>query len=176
MSVRALPRPVHGGKTFRDVLRERLISVRTMDPRLRLFVGAAVAQLLVAAIMVALRGANMPRILGDVTDGQESNVPVATFVVATSFVVIAWTFVLAGALHAHWAVRVLAVGLFSWSLLLERDVPAETTWGALAAAVLLGLIVAITLLTIVRDRKAKEPSPRLLAARVALLLPLVAGL
>jgi hypothetical protein len=170
------PQPAHGSESFRELLRERVISIRTMDRRMRLVVGAAVAQLLVAAIMVALRGADIPRIIGDVTDGEESTIPVATFVVATSFVVVAWTFVLAGALHAHWSLRVLVVGLFSWSLLAERDVPAQTTAGEIAAIALLAAIVAITLATIVRDRRAEAPSARLLATRVAMLLPLVAGL
>jgi hypothetical protein len=147
-----------------------------MDGRLRLVVGAAVAQVLVAALMVGLRSAGIPHIVGDVTNGEESTIPVATFVVATVFVTVAWTFVLAGALHAHWSLRVLIVGLFCWSVLVERDVPAQTTGGEIAAILLLAVIAGITVFTIVRDRRASAPSSRLLAARVALLFPLVAGL
>jgi hypothetical protein len=177
MTETAAPPHAHGAESFRELARERLISIRTMDRRLRLVVGAAVAQLLVAAIMVALRGADIPRIIGDVTDNEESTIPIATFVVATSFVVVAWTFVLAGALHAHWALRVLIVGLFSWSLIVERDVPAQTTGGSVAAIALLAVIAGITLATMVRDRRAATaPSARLLGVRVGLLLPLVAGL
>jgi hypothetical protein len=170
------PQHPHGAESFRELLRERIISVRTMDPRLRLVVGAAVAQLLVAAIMVALRSADMRRIIGDVTNGEESTIPVATFVVATIFVVVAWTFVLAGALHAHWSLRVIIVGLFGWAVFAERDVPAQTTAGSIAAAILLALIVAIAVATIVRDRNAGPPGARLMATRVAMLLPLVGGL
>src|SRR5258708_40352674 len=133
MTETVAPPQAHGAESFRELARERLISIRTMDRRLRLVVGAAVAQLLVAAIMVALRGADIPRIIGDVTDNEESTIPIATFVVAPSFVVVAWTFALAGALHAHWALRGLLVGLFSWSLTLERDVPAHTTGATVPA-------------------------------------------
>ncbi len=176
MSDHALPQPAHGSESFRELLRERIISIRTMDRRLRLVVGAAVAQLLVAAIMVALRGADIPRIIGDVTNGEESTIPVATFVVATVFVTVAWTFVLAGALHTHWVVRVIIVGLFSWSVVLERDVPGQTTGGAIASAALLAAIVGITLWSIARDRHATTPSARLMGTRVAVMFPLVAGL
>lgn len=176
MSDHALPQHAHGTESFRELLRERIISVRTMDRRLRLVVGAAVAQLLVAALMVALRGADIPRIVGDVTNGEESTIPVATFVVATAFVTVAWTFVLAGALHAHWLLRVIVVGLFAWSVVVEHDVPWQTLGGGIAATALLAAIAAITVLTIVRDRRATAPGARLLAARVALLFPLVAGL
>jgi len=176
MSDTALEQHAHGSESFRELLRERIISIRTMDRRLRLVVGAAVAQLLVAAVMVALRGANMPRIVGDVTDDVTSTIPVATFVVATVFVVVAWTFVLAGALHAHWSLRVLVVGLFGWSLVVERDVPAQTTGGTVAAIALLAVIAGITVWSIVRDRHAAAPGAGLMAARTALLFPLVAGL
>ncbi len=176
MSDHALPHHAHGSESFRELLRERIISIRTMDRRLRLVVGAAVAQLLVAAIMVALRGADIPRIIGDVTNGEESTIPVATFVVATVFVTVAWTFVLAGALHTHWVVRLVIVGLFSWSVVIERDVPGQTTGGEIASAALLAAIVGITLWSIVRDRHATAPSARLMGARVALMFPLVAGL
>lgn len=176
MSDHALEQHSHGTESFRELLRERIISIGTMDRRLRLVVGAAVAQLLVAAIMVALRGAGIPRIIADVTNGEESTVPVATFVVATVFVVVAWTFVLAGALHSHWSLRLVVVGLFGWSVILEHDVPGQTTGGTIASAALLAAIAAITVWSIVRDRRATAPSARLMGTRVALIFPLVAGL
>lgn len=167
----------HGSESFRELLRERLISIGTMDRRLRLLVGAAVAQLLVAALMIALRGVDMPRIVGDIAGNDEQSViPLATFVVAVVLAVVAWSFVLAGALQAHWLVRIVIVGLFGWSVAVEEDVPGATFGGTVAACVLCAALIVLTLATIVRDRREPHPHPRLLGWRFALVLPLVAGL
>jgi hypothetical protein len=164
-------------ESFRAQVRERVIGLRSMDRRLRLVVGAAVAQLVVAAIMVALRDLHVPSVIGDVTDGEESSIPVATFVVAVSFLTVSWSFLLAGALHAHWALRVPAFALFFWSFLVEADTVTDRTAGLVAALALMAAIAALTVASIVRDRQRdRHPSATLFLSRLLLLIPLVGGL
>ncbi len=166
-------------ESFRDQVRARVIGLGSMDRRLRLVVGAAIAQLIVAAIMVALRDAHLPSVIGDVTDNEESLIPTATFVVAVVFLTIAWSFLLAGALHAHWLLRIPALALFVWAFYVERDTVTDRPAGTVAAVVLMAAIVAVTVASILRDRRAGAPpqsQQRLLVTRLLPLLPLIGGL
>jgi hypothetical protein len=165
----------HEALSFREQVRERVIAIGSMDGRLRLVVGAAVAQLVVAAIMLALRGTHLPSVIGDVTGDEESSIPVATFVIATCFLTVAWAFLLAGAFHAHWVLRLPAFGLFAWVFAIESDTVSGRTGGTVAALALMVAIAAVGIAGAVRDRR-QQPSRRLGALRVLLLIPLVGGL
>jgi hypothetical protein len=180
VDARAHARHHDGGdehESFREQVRERLIGWGSMDRRLRLLVGAAVAQLAVAAIMVALRDRPLPAVIGDASDSGESLIPVASFVIATAFLTVAWSFLLAGALHAHRALRLPAFALFAWAFVVERDTVSGTTGGTVAGVALMAAIAALTLASIARDRGTDAAARRHLSARRLLpLLPLVGGL
>jgi hypothetical protein len=168
----------HHSGSFGEQVRERIIGIGSMDRRLRLVVGAAVAQLVAAAIMVALRGTHLPTVIGDVTDNTESAIPVATFVVATTFLTVAWAFILAGALHAHWTLRILALGLFGWSFAVERDTVTGRTGGMIAALALMAAILGVAVGGLLRDRGRPHDGEKhaFRAPRLLLLIPLIGGL
>jgi len=177
----AEPHEEHEPAGFREELRERVIGLGSMDRRLRLVVGAAIAQLVAAAIFVALRDVHFPSVIGDVTDTDtgsvQSTIPIATFVVATTFLTVAWAFILAGALHAHWTLRVVLFGLFGWAFAVESDTVSGTRGGMVAACALMAGILALLVASTVRDRKGiSHAGKRLLGARLLLLIPLVGGL
>src|SRR5579871_5209060 len=73
--------------------RARTIAFRAMSPRLRLVTGVAVAQLLVAAVFLSLRGAHLPLTVAvNVASHQVGVIAVPTVVlwVAVGFVSLAW--------------------------------------------------------------------------------------
>lgn len=135
-----------------DVFRARAISWTTMDRRLRLITGLAIAQLLVAVVLIALRG--LPRIgLPGVAPNclkvgwpacvsvavqahQLVQMPTALFVVSVLFLALAWSYLLLGALETQPWVTVLALVLFT---LVMHQLPAA---GA-AAWTLPVLVVAV---------------------------------
>lgn len=170
----------HGGHepaSFREQVRERIIGLGSMDRRLRLVVGAAIAQLIAAAIMVALRDLHLPSVIGDVTDNEESAISVATFCVAVVFLSVAWSFILAGALHAHWALRLPVLGLFGWAMAVESDTVTGRSAGMVAALALVAAMLAIAVAAMVRDRRAPQAARHAWSVpRLLLLIPLVGGL
>lgn len=98
-------------------LREKLISLRTMQPSLRLITGIAIAQLLATALLIAYHGSRLPTLDVAVSNGHVTKMPVAIFVLCVAFLILAWSFVLTGALRAQWLVRLAVLGLFSWLML-----------------------------------------------------------
>jgi len=167
----------HEPASFREQVRERIIGLGSMDRRLRLVVGAAIAQLIAAAIMVALRDLHLPSVIGDVTGDEESAISVATFCVAVVFLSVAWSFILAGALHAHWALRIPVLGLFGWAMAVESDTVTGRPAGTVAALALVAAILAIAVAAMVRDRRTPRAGGHAWSVpRLLLLIPLVGGL
>ncbi|HEV2459401.1 MAG TPA: hypothetical protein VGS80_13660, partial [Ktedonobacterales bacterium] len=95
------------------VWRERAIDLRRLNRPLRLAAAAVVLAALLAAALIVLRDAPQPRLTIDV-DSNHPNVPIPTaaFVVAFALWLVAWSSALAGALHGHWAFRLLVGAAF----------------------------------------------------------------
>lgn len=148
-----------------------------MPRPLRLVTAVAFAQLLASAIAVALRNTGA-RVDVSITDGQLTNMPGAVFWACVVLLVLAWTYLLAGALHAHPAVRVIALVLFSGAMYAGgANASLDTTQGVLAAVALAG-IWAVGLATIAVDRRhpgMREPTWMRVAETTAVLV-LVAAL
>ncbi len=94
-------------RAIAEVVRERFISFRTMDPPLRLVAGVAIAQLVATAIMI---GAN-----SWLTDTTPWILPASIVSLA-----MAWTFVLCGAMESHWSVTLLVLLLFSYVIWADK--------------------------------------------------------
>lgn len=142
-------------KGLRHLFRERAISLRTMERPLRLITGLALAELIVTAILLAARGLPLalPPIAVYVQDGHLFQLPLPVFVVSLVFLVVAWSYLLAGALHAHPLVRVAGLALFTWAMLDLRDVTLAAPYAAIESA-LLAAMWLVGLATWLIDRRA----------------------
>lgn len=143
----------HGGHTdhvnapLRVVLRERLIHPGSMRIELRLIVGLAVAQLLVAGIMLALKdaegGAFTPSLFA--FPAEEGNglelISAVAFVIGVVVTSAAWAYILAGAFRAGRLVRIVALGIFGWTFFIERD--ALTNLGTGPAVICIAIMVVV---------------------------------
>ena len=84
--------------------RERRLSIATMDTPLRLATGGAIASLVGAAVLVALRDTGSPLPVG-VTEGVLTTLSTPLFVAALVLMAVGFGYVLTGAVLGH---RVLA--------------------------------------------------------------------
>lgn len=147
--------PEHEVHSLRQLFRERRISVRTMEPRLRLATGAAAASLLGTVLLIALRDAAP----ADVSLGRNNGVVTAVsqplFIATLVLLSLGLAYLLTGAVLASWPIAVIAlivimaeIGLHTgafgsvFGLDLFSLFPTWAVWTARA------LLIAITLLAI----------------------------
>ncbi|MFZ0217936.1 MAG: hypothetical protein WAM30_18545, partial [Candidatus Dormiibacterota bacterium] len=109
-------RPTPG---FGDAFHEKRISVGSMDPSLRTLTLVALAALALAALAVAMRElpflppVSVGRLLGG---GVKTTAPV--LLLASGLLALAWSYLLAGALHSHLAIRVVTLVVYSCAMAL----------------------------------------------------------
>ena len=134
-------------------LRGKLISFATMAVPLRVLVAAALGQIALAAALVAAQGLPLPAITVVQQEGHAVEMSAPAFAACAASLILAWTYVLAGALHAHGAVRaaVVLVYLVAMYVLL---LPVPPIWALLALATI-GVTVGLWL----RDRWVDRRSP-----------------
>ena len=109
------------------MLRERLIDVVTLRSDLRLILGVAVAQMLAAALLIALKNASggifEPSVYafpGETGNGLQL-ISVAAIVIGVALTTAAWALLLSGAFRAGIAIRLAVFGLFVGFFAIERD-------------------------------------------------------
>lgn len=164
------------------VLRKRLLNVVTLRGDLRLIVGLAVAQLLAAAILVALKnesgGIFEPTVYA--FPAAEGNglqlISQAAFLIGLGLTIAAWALLLAGAFRAGVGVRLVVFGFFFSAMASERDALYNLDAGTHIAVYL--LIAAIAVLGVVtwppeHRRSVVGTPPGPIYARVRSVLPLV---
>lgn len=163
------PTPSPHDQTLREALASRLIDVRSMPRRLRLITGFVLAQLVVTAILLALRVLPMP-----LTDsGPETAMPVPILVVTVLFLALSWSLILASAMTVRWPIAILIVALFGYEYLpFGGGIPALVIVTCVASIAIAAIAVAAC---IASDRAVHPASARIAAiARtrgVALFLP-----
>ena len=102
-------------------LRGRLISLGTMGRRLRLLTGLALAQLVAAAALIAIRSVGGATVDVAVRHGFVTVMPSVNFWFCVVFMTLAWGYLLGGALHAHLGVRLAAPAAFTVVMWLTLD-------------------------------------------------------
>lgn len=123
--------------TFRD----RAGRLGTISPRLRVLVLVAVAQMVTAAVLLALRGVRFHTSPLAIATSGTTSVPLPVLWLTVVSMTIAWAYLLAGAARAHPVVGLVALGAFGAALIpLAQDVgwhgaPAVLRVVALAAIV-----------------------------------------
>ena len=131
---------------------ERAISFRSMSPALLAASLVPIGQAVVAAVLVTTRDLPWPVVpAGRLPGGQIlATLPLPTLVFAAVFMVLAWSYVLTGALHGHGVLR--AAGLGAYSLMALLAAASATFDGTAAAAgnagrsVLIGAAILLVLL------------------------------
>ena len=133
---------------LRLAMRARLLRLSTLRLETKLLLGAVMAQLVVAAILVFVRNTHLPSIQGDEFAHTTATIPILVFVACVVFSSVAWGLILAGAFRADWGIRVVVLGIFLWAMWIEHDVlDGVGTADAIVSGLLLALIVAIGVVT-----------------------------
>ncbi|MGA7417664.1 MAG: hypothetical protein WBW80_06695 [Acidimicrobiales bacterium] len=133
---------------LREALAARVLQVGTLRLETKLLLGAVVAQLIVAAILVSVRNAQLPTIQSDNFAHTTATMPILVFVACVVFSSAAWGLILAGAFRAGWEVRVTVVGFFLWAMLSEHDVLDQVSAPAVfVCCLLLAAVVATAVAT-----------------------------
>jgi hypothetical protein len=147
---------------------EHLISLGSMPARLRVLFWVAVVQLILVGVVVAGRDIPMPQLAAYPLGAQVVEVPVPLFWLTVASLILAVGYLLAGALHSHWLVRLL--GLVSYTGFgLWLTASRAVRW----APILVVLVAAVWVLGLAgwwRDRGRQSP---LRLGRLALVLGLV---
>lgn len=102
-----------------SMLRERMIKLEGMPRSLRLITGLTFGQMLAVAVLMVLQLLPQPMLAVSWQNRQTTQMPVVVFVTSVLFLAVAWTFVLSGAIHGHWLLRLPVLGIFTFVLLSE---------------------------------------------------------
>lgn len=157
------------GRTFH----EKLISLDTMDLRLLLPTAVAIAVVAAGGVLLATRDlVPWPQISAGGLAGEViGTLPLPVAVLGAITLVVAWSFVLAGALHAHGVLRVAGVSAYAVAGLIAA---ALSVAGSPPAGLLIGLVVfsvvAAAIGLYVSDRGNQHQAPHL-HHRAALRVP-----
>ena len=161
----------HEVHSLRQLFRERRISLRTMDGRLRLAVGAAAASLLGTVLLIALRDASSP----DVVLGHNGEVVTAVsaplFVATLVLLALGLAYVLTGAVLASPPIAIIALvvvmgeialhtgalGALLFAVDLFKILP---TWAAVTARLDLVVITLLAIGIVIYDHLRSAPVAR----------------
>jgi hypothetical protein len=153
----------HEVSSLRTLFRERRLSLRTMEPRLRLATAAAIASLLGTVLMIALRDAGASDVALGHTNGVVTAMSTPLFIATLVLLTIGFAYVITGAVLASPLIAVIAllvitaeIGLYTgafgpafggglYSLLPE--------WAQWTSRGLIALIWVLAVAVIVFDRR-----------------------
>jgi hypothetical protein len=143
---------------LRKAIRNRLIQLEGMDPGMKILIGVGLAELLVAATLLALRNISLPSIIGDQTSATDvSDIPDIAFALSMIGFCGAWSLLLAGAYRGGWLIRVLFVSGFAWGFWEVRDIVSGMgLWPPLICGVMLGLVIVIGIVTYFPEKKFRD--------------------
>ena len=153
----------------------------TDDRRLRLVTGLALAQLIACALLLLIRDWPMPSISIASSDGELIEIGIPIFSLVIVFSAVAWTYLLAGAIRAHIAIRVIGLVLFTGAFALLGWLPLSNALAAgLPAALLVpiaaGILIGTWWIALISWHPARANPGQLSIARFALLLALILAL
>jgi hypothetical protein len=135
-------------------LRSKLISFASMPVPLRVLAAAALGQIVLAAALIAAQGLPLPLITVAEQEGHAVEMAAPAFAACAASLILAWTYVLAGALHAHGAARAVVVLVYLVAMYVLL-LPVPPIWALLALATI-GVTVGLWLRDRWVDRRAPE--------------------
>lgn len=96
----------------------RMRGLLTQPWPIRVALGCALVQVIASAVLIALGSAAQPGIpTYPDTNGTIVSMPTVGFICAFVFWVLGWSLLLAGAIRGHWALRLLVLAVFTYTLL-----------------------------------------------------------
>lgn len=102
-------------KGLAETFHEKVIALDTMGLRLLTPTAIAIAIIVASAVLLATRDADWPLVsMGNVGGSVLETVPLPVAVLATITLILAWSFIVGGALHAHPVLRIVAVGTYAF--------------------------------------------------------------
>ncbi|MBO0686850.1 MAG: hypothetical protein J2P45_27195, partial [Candidatus Dormibacteraeota bacterium] len=143
--------PAWDAESLSETFQEKSIRLRSMERPLRLVAILAMAGVVLAALLVGMRDLPLARETVGLRFGLTSEVSTPLLIMCVILQAGAWSLLLMGAMHAHWPVRVISVGLWSAAMTVYGATPLFTSthgtpW---AAAVLIVILAAWTLSAVV---------------------------
>jgi hypothetical protein len=133
--------PAH--QPLRVAMRARLLRLDTLRPEPKLLLGAVVAELLVAAVLVLARNTHLASIQGDNFAHTTATIPILVFVASIVFCSVAWGLILAGAFRADWEIRLATVGIFLWAMWSEHSVLDGVATADVIATYLIVVVIVV---------------------------------
>lgn len=103
-------------RSLRSIFAERRLSVRTMDPPLRLATGGAAVSLIGAALLISLRDVSSSNVTLLTSGGVRTTLSTPLFVAALALLAVGFGYLATGAVLAHRLVGVLAVAVLTGGL------------------------------------------------------------
>jgi hypothetical protein len=152
--------------SLRELLKERFVRIENMDLSMKLLIGTAVTILLASAVLIALRNAHLPTIVGDYTDGETSLVPDVVLLVCLIGFTGAWSLLISAAYRAGWLLRLIALGVFGWAMWDAKDVVTDpqSTIVNVICCVLMGVVLLLGIVSYFPERKIRMAEDRAAAA------------
>ncbi|MCC7353799.1 MAG: hypothetical protein IT330_08580 [Anaerolineae bacterium] len=91
------------------------------------------------------------------TPGRGELIPLALVPATLFLLTMAWTFALAGALHSHWLLRLVVLGLYMFVATTWTGISAQGRSGLLGPLLVWGLLVAVPFFFVLRWRRRARP-------------------
>lgn len=130
--------------------REKAISLRSMDRGLMVLTLLAMAIVIAAGILIITKGLPWPQVRAT-SDVAAQTIPLPVMIGCSIFLVLAWSYILAGSLHSHLALRI--VGMLAWTFGNAAALTTTTSvYGAIADGLLILLAWAMAITMWVVDR------------------------
>lgn len=159
--------PEHEVHSLRQLFRERRISLRTMEPRLRLATGAAAASLLGTVLLIALRDAAPADVSLGRNNGVVTAVSAPLFIATLVLLSIGLAYLLTGAVLASWPIAIAALVAIMAEIALHTGAFGTVfginlfelypTWAAWTARADLGVITLLAIGVVSYDhRRGKD--------------------
>ena len=136
----------HEHERLRDAISERLLHVGTLRLETKILLGAVLAQLIVAAVLVLNRNDNLPKIQSDNFADSTATITILALVFCVVFATVAWGLLLAGSYRAGRAVRIVILAIFLWAMWAERD--ALDGVSGLTQAICIALLALVIVLAV----------------------------
>ena len=156
--------PEHEVHSLRTLFRERRLSIRTMEPRLRLATGAAAASLIGTVLLIALRDVGGADVALGRTGGVVTAMSTPLFIATLVLLSIGLAYVLTGAILASPLIAGIALVVVMAEIGLHTGAfgsvfgfdplslfPGWARWSARAT------LLAITVIAVARDRRRSPP-------------------
>lgn len=153
--------PSEGHEGLAGTFHEKVISLDTMEVRLLAPTALAIAIVFASAVLLATRDSGWPLVSAGAVQGSTlGTVPLPAALLTTITIILAWSFILAGALHATLALRVVVVSAYALVGLFS-GIATDSMLAALIITLVVLSVVAAAIGLYITDRGNHHQAPHL---------------